>query len=463
MAVYEFLGGFILAAAGGAMAFGWLQKRYAALILKIEQECSHWQKIKLPAVCQFANLDVKGLANLKQAICGLTEKTRHLAQEIQLTSQQVRAAADQLAVSVSSTADIASAFKQIQDTAVTVQATGEILEKDFMASEKALQENIQAVRAVNDAIAEIANNNQQLHYHISTLKESVEQVEIISQNIGAISGQTKLLALNAAIEAARAGEHGRGFGVVAAEIGKLSDLTAGAVKQTADVLELIRQDVANVVASINHSLDTSTSATDKLSNIQQVFSQSFNFIYKVNHTAREALCDINSSLQQVASVLELREKDLTMVVHTGKLMSDLANQLEKTAAGHQLNYEIRQATISRINKIKSLLAETAARTDIIALDPLRHQNLLWQIKKDNPDIEAIWSNDQTGIFIFSEPAAGLANAKVRQWWQKAMQGNVFVSPVYISAITRQPCLTVSVPILSGQQIIGVLGADVSLL
>jgi hypothetical protein len=72
------------------------------------------------------------------------------------------------------------------------------------------------------------------------------------------------------------------------------------------------------------------------------------------------------------------------------------------------------------------------------------------------------TNDAEGNFIFSEPAAGLADARVREWWQKAMTGEIFVSPVYVSAITRQPCLTVSVPILQNTTVIGIIGADVGL-
>ena len=53
--------------------------------------------------------------------------------------------------------------------------------------------------------------------------KSVEQVEMLTNDILAISGKTNLLSLNASIEAARAGEAGKGFAVVAHEIRELAD------------------------------------------------------------------------------------------------------------------------------------------------------------------------------------------------------------------------------------------------
>lgn len=460
MAFYEFVFGFALASIGGAVAYHRLRKRYAVLIAKVEKETAHWHRVELPPVCQID--ETKEFSRLSNAVCGLTNKVRYLAQEIQLTSQQVRAASSQLDVSVRSASDISSAFKQIQGIAATVQTTGDVLEKDFLSSERAVQESVSAITSVNEAIGDITSSNNRLNHQIATLKEAVEQVRSISKNIGEISQQTKLLALNAAIEAARAGEHGRGFGVVAEEIGKLSDLTAGAVKQTSDVLEQIKQDVATVVGSITGSLDSSQTAADQLNTVQNVFSRSFDFIYHVNNTARETLCEVNGSLQQVASVLELRNRDLESVVYTGKLMANLATDLEKAASGSQLTYIIQQEAVSRIEHIKSLLTETAGQHHIISLDQSQHERTLSGLKGDNPDIEAIWSNDADGAFLFSQPAAGLANAKVREWWQRAIKAETFISPVYISAITRQPCLTVSVPIYRNREVIGVLGADVCL-
>ena len=68
-----------------------------------------------------------------------------------------------------------------------------------------------------------------------------------------------------------------------------------------------------------------------------------------------------------------------------------------------------------------------------------------------------------GAFIISLPPAGLANAASREWFQAAGKGQKYVSKVYISAISKHPCITVACPIKHEDgSLIGVLGADIRL-
>jgi methyl-accepting chemotaxis protein len=75
------------------------------------------------------------------------------------------------------------------------------------------------------------------------IQTSSGEVHEIVDAIGDIAAQTHLLAFNAAIEAARAGEHGKGFSVVANEVRKLAEKSAGAAREIA---KLINQTVSRV-------------------------------------------------------------------------------------------------------------------------------------------------------------------------------------------------------------------------
>lgn len=458
--IVVFLTGFVLAALVGILIVKGITRKYSLLVNNIEKETSNWQQVELPVTCPLDKS--QEYSALGKSVCDLTAKARSLAQEIQLTSQQVQAASGQMAASVQATSDINSTFHQMQSLAMNLKVTEELLEKDFSDSERAVQESNLAVGEVTGSISEITSSNSILKDQIKTLQESVEQVRQISEVIGGISEQTKLLALNAAIEAARAGEHGRGFGVVAEEIGKLSDRTADAVKQTTVVLHGMKRDVEMVVSSINNSLDTSGFAATQVHNVQDVFRQNFELIKKVNHTVKESFNGVNDKLQQMSALLESRNRDLEAINYTGEMMAGLAQELEQVVNKNQLTYTVKTQAASRVEEIKEQLTQCASNNNIFSMNQDVHRDALVLLKNNNPDLEAIWSNDATGRFLYSMPPAALANAKVRDWWQRAMEGESYVSPVYISAITRQPCLTVSVPIFENKRIIGVLGADIRL-
>ncbi|MTI83854.1 MAG: methyl-accepting chemotaxis protein [Firmicutes bacterium] len=460
MSVVEFMAGFALAAiTGGAVCYG-IKKRYQRMVSEVKEQVSSWQQVELPS----PNIEdgVDDFFQLQVSVMNLTNKVRSLVQEIDLTSQQVIAASDQTSTAVQSVSEISSAFERIESIAASVQQTSSTLEEGFSMSESSIQESSSALGLVSGVINDLTGSHNTLKEQSMQLEEAVGQVKVISENIGQISEQTKLLALNAAIEAARAGEQGHGFSVVAQEIGKLSDHTAHAVQQAFDVLGTMKKDVNSVVTSITGSLKSSGDATDQLQNVQNVLSNSFNSIQNVYSTAKETFHHVNGNLQEIKSIMGSRDQDIDSILQTGKLLQDLALNLENVVDNNQLSYLVKSEMAARIEDIKEILNGSAIRPGIIRMDLKEHKSQLAQIKLTNQDMEAIWSNDATGNFIFSEPPAGLANAKVRDWWRKAITGQIFVSPVYVSAITRKPCLTVSVPVIENSYVVGVIGADIGL-
>ena len=116
-----------------------------------------------------------------------------------------------------------------------------------------------------------------------------------------------------------------------------------------------------------------------------------------------------------------------------------------------------------MKKASELIAHVARSAEVRTMDEQEHSAYLTSMLNKTDSVEAIWSNRADGTFIFSLPAAGLLNAKGREWWKKAMQGQLFVSDVYISSITKKPCMTLSTAIRNDEGVnIGVVGVDLSI-
>ena len=118
---------------------------------------------------------------------------------------------------------------------------------------------------------------------------------------------------------------------------------------------------------------------------------------------------------------------------------------------------------NKINDAFKIIRELAALPQFKNMNKESHRVELAGLIQNYDFIEAAWSNDAKGRFLCSIPEAGIANAKIRDWFQKSIQGEEFCSKVYISAITKSPCLTLSVPVIDEDgAIAGVLGIDLKL-
>lgn len=108
------------------------------------------------------------------------------------------------------------------------------------------QETDQISSLFNDINDLIRNAGSAIHATMegtSAMLESSSRVTDIVSIIDDFFEKINLLALNASIEAARAGDYGRGFAVVAEEISKLSDRSAGSLKEINSLIDRNRGEV----------------------------------------------------------------------------------------------------------------------------------------------------------------------------------------------------------------------------
>jgi len=128
-----------------------------------------------------------------------------------------------------------------------------------------------SMEQLNAGMEEIASSTQQLSLFlketidfITQTDEKLQEIDGIIKGIDSISVQSNLLALNAAIEAARAGDAGRGFGVVAKEMGNLSNSSkSSAVKVAKSLLEMKKaiETIENQISQTSLNYENQAAAT----------------------------------------------------------------------------------------------------------------------------------------------------------------------------------------------------------
>jgi methyl-accepting chemotaxis protein len=121
------------------------------------------------------------------------------------------------------------------------------------------------------AAAERAEVGRQTVASVITAMKAIEtitgEISKITKVIEGFAFQTNLLSINAAVEAARAGEAGKGFAVVATEVRDLSNRSAKASREIADLIKRGETEVATGVAQVGKAgsaLDEITAAVSEM-------------------------------------------------------------------------------------------------------------------------------------------------------------------------------------------------------
>ncbi|SDX21916.1 methyl-accepting chemotaxis protein [Paenibacillus sp. CF384] len=395
--------------------------------------------------------------------------------ELRLCSER---AMDRIGETFSTLQEVAASAEQISDTA-------QLLDTESKETKEVVLEVCRSLTNTDKVMNDLQQHNGTMDRHIRELIEQTSRINEINSFIQEIVSQTSLLALNASIEAAHAGEFGRGFSIVAQQIKKLAEQSHEAVRRSSGLVEEIENGVKQVVASVDLERSAVEQGIQEMAQTKNRMDLIFSRIHEVDRLVsksstaskqqtqsmnattgmlKDVVDAVNQTLGSVDETLELTHKQRRQIKKLDRISTNLhksSRELTNAIGQVGIKHEVKESEIN-VNGTLEKLSKLAADARLFSLDESAHQEQLSRLLGQLPEIEAIWSNRDDGSFIFSQPEAGLLNAKGREWWKRAMEGKSFTSPVYISAITKKPCLTLSVPIRSEEgRLIGVVGADIS--
>ncbi len=146
-----------------------------------------------------------------------------------------------------STSQIAAATRQISATSTELSRTMSEVDAAVERTAQTASDGRSGLTAVDGTMRELQSATSSIAAKLSAISERAVAINTVVTTIAKVADQTNLLSVNAAIEAEKAGEQGRGFLVVAREIRRLADQTAGA---TVDIEEIVREMQSAVGAGV---------------------------------------------------------------------------------------------------------------------------------------------------------------------------------------------------------------------
>ncbi len=229
---------------------------------------------------------------------------------------------------------MAAAIEELSVSSTHISDQGDGAKRIATSSRSNAEQGAQVVNKTVGGLLSSARDIQAASDEVSRLGEDASRISDVVKVIKEIADQTNLLALNAAIEAARAGEQGRGFAVVADEVRKLAERTAGATSEInqmsgkiGDVAGHALSGMDKVVKTTQQGVGDAETAQASIKHIQQSFNEVAGVIDEIAAALQEQNSAANELAKSTEKISQMSEKNSI----SARQLLDLANNLEGKA------------------------------------------------------------------------------------------------------------------------------------
>lgn len=264
-------------------------------------------------------------ALLREFVTGVKAAATELAAGAKSTHGLLEKNAQVLNAQATTAQSLSSTLTQLKTSSVEIARSAATVAALSKQAQVASTAGSNAVQDFSTLMSEVEDHASLVATAVTSLSQSVHQIDSVIQLITEVADRSDMLALNASLEAARAGAAGRGFAIVAEEMRRLSARVIGNATEVTKLIGAVREATARVSTQATSSIEVATNghqrAVAALDNLNGV-------IAAVHETAAAAEIISHATGQQRTTTTQAA----TVVMGLSEDVAQVAAGTDKTRA-----------------------------------------------------------------------------------------------------------------------------------
>ena len=318
------------------------------------------------------------LLYLSKALESVRANFAQMAQQVKTSAKRIEQAAEFIAEATNEEAsgvvEYASSINEVLATLEELSATAKKVAENASGVSNLSEKNLARVEDGHQLIhqykAQSEEIEQRFRKSLDKLEELHKRIKDISQIvelIETISGETKILSINASIESARGGENSRGFGVVAAEIRKLTDRVVNSTSAIRGNIQEIISLAGETLALYQKSWDDFQQQSQSIESLHKGFDEILHYSEETAESAQNisgsveqqsaATMQVNHTMQEISRLIKESSQMIQRTRNEVEDFSQMADKFLDLVSMFRFEEKIEQPPVSEAPTVRNPILE----------------------------------------------------------------------------------------------------------